>query len=377
MIEIDNHSKLPHIWFEKAGPSGKSYDVLVIRGTFDLTNGGRPLSLTPDQSPIIYGDEFDGPIETAPFKAVLQREGNLVLFKPGTDIHVTGTAYSTDGKASRAWLATVVVGATSKTLRLHGPRRFLRTSAGWRLEPAAPADSVPLDYRYAFGGCWSVLGGAPEAIEMTYKPDNPAGCGWLPDDDATRRMSHEARERLASELQPLTVLAGPQLEHPDLPVQHPSQLLAAEGFAPMARWYEPRLRHAGTHNEAWRNHRYPLPPEDFDPRFYQSAHPDLISRQHLTGEEPLTLSGLLPDGPRSMRLPGVYLLARARRASGQRRAGTLRLDTVSVDLDARSAVLVWRAVFERDDPVRHLAVGAMTSEGPPPVTAEPRSALDG
>jgi hypothetical protein len=86
----------------------------------------------------------------------------------------------------------------------------------------------------------------------------------------------------------------------------------------MARWYEPRLRHAGTHNEAWRNHRYPLPPEDFDPRFYQSAHPDLISRQHLTGEEPLTLSGLLPDGPRSMRLPGVYLLARAR--TGERPA---------------------------------------------------------
>ncbi len=375
MAEINNLSGLPHVWVEKAGPSGESHDVLVVRGTFDLTAEGEPLTLSPEQSPIVYGDEFDGPVDTAPLRAVLQQEGNLVLFKPGTDLHVTGTAYSPGGKQSRSWLASVSLGAMNKTLRLHGPRRFRRMPGGWQLHPAEPVDSLALDYRHAFGGCWSARGRLPDAVELSYKPDNPAGCGWLPDDEAMGRLSPEARQRLASEIHLLSALDGPQIEHPDLPVQHPTQRLAAEGFAPMARWCEPRLRHAGTHDESWRSHRYPLPPEDFDPLFYQSAHPDLVCRHHLTGEEPLTLSGLFPDGPRSMRLPGVLLLARARTASGQQQAGTLQLDTVSVDLDAESVVLVWRAAFRRDDPVRHVAVGSVTRAGPPPVTA--RRTMDG
>jgi hypothetical protein len=43
----------------------------------------------------------------------------------------------------------------SKTLRLHGPRRFRRTREVGELQPAEPVDSLPLDYRHAFGGCWS------------------------------------------------------------------------------------------------------------------------------------------------------------------------------------------------------------------------------
>lgn len=229
--------------------------------------------------------------------------------------------------------------------------------------PADPTTSVELSYRHAFGGLHHSL---EEPSEQVYKPDNPAGCGWLPDADSLALLPPAAQSRLESVLKKLSTLTAPQIDHPDHPVQHPTQRLATEGFGPMARWCEPRLHYVGPCDENWRRTRFPLMPEDFDPLFYQSAHPDLISKDHLQGNEPLLLDGFFPEGARLMRLPGVYVLARVVYASGRRRAGPLRLDTVSIDLDEERAVLVWRAAFDRDDPVVDLAVGTMTNPGRSP-----------
>jgi hypothetical protein len=363
MAQISNVSGLPHVWFEKADPSGASHDVLAVRGSFELGGVGEPLTRSEVQSDIVYGDEFDGPIAAEPLRAVVRREGNLVIYKPGTDIHVTGTARAPDGKPARQWLATVRVGATNKTLRLHGPRSFRRAGADWRLGPSEPTSAVALDYRLAFGGLFVAAHGGAGPAEYVQKSDNPAGRGWLPDSEALGAASPETRRELEPVLRGLDTLTAPQIEHPDRPVVHPTQRVPAEGFAPVARWCEPRLRHAGTRDAAWLRDRFPRLPEDFVPRFYQSAHPDLIVASHLAGDEPLALSGLLPEGPYTARLPGVVVFARAIHASGKRRAGPLRLDTVSVDLDERGVALVWRAAFDRVDPVVELAVGAMTDPG--------------
>lgn len=363
MIEIDNRTGWPHASLLRTGPGGETFDVVAVKGTFDFAPPGRRVTPAADPAPIAWGDQYDGPVEDDPLKAVLFREGELALYKPGTDVYLTGTAHARDDKPSTGWLAGFGIGPVKKVLQLHGPRRFRRSLLGWRLTSAEPAATVALDYRLAFGGSFVVPGEAasdapPSSI---YKADNPAGCGWLPDAAMLKAVSRPARRALASILGSVRELPAPQIEHPLRPVTHPHKRHAAEGFAPLARWCSPRLRHAGTYDERWQAERHPWLPEDFDTAFYQSAHPDLICKPYLCGEEVFTMAGLLHEGMVSQRLPGQYILAAMTFSSGKKQAGRLVLDTVGIDLDARRVMLVWRGTFERNDPLRALALGLATA----------------
>ncbi len=359
MAHIDNHTGLPHAWFEKAGPGGAHFDVLVVRATFDFAPHGERLSLAPIQTPIVWGDEFDGPAQDDPLRAVLKREGDLVLYKPCADIHVTGHAQPDEGNAQRSWLAGIAVGGHKKLLQLHGPRHFEAGLFGWRLTSPEPTASIALDYRNAFGGCFSVPAGDGEAAAFAYKRDNPAGCGWLPGAHALKTLSRRARKRIEAAVAELKSMPAPQLEDPERPVKDPYANLPTEGLSPMARWCEPRLRYAGTYDEAWRTQRYPQLPEDFDPAFYQSAHPGLILRSHLNGDETIVLHGLLAEGHREMCLPSLRVFGAATCISGKKATVPLALDTARVELDKRQIVLLWRTAFAYGDPVRQLTLATV------------------
>ncbi|MBL9197826.1 DUF2169 domain-containing protein [Xanthomonas fragariae] len=164
---------------------------------------------------------------------------------------------------------------------------------------------------------------------------------------------------MQAEITRLKRLQAPQIEALDQPVRHPDQPLAAQGFGPLPRWCQPRLQYAGTYDERWQSERYPLLPEDFDARFHQSAPPDLICPGFLTGSEAIAMMGLLPEGPVGMRLPGETMLAAVTGASGKKQAGSLVLDTVVIDVDARQVSLVWRGTFERADAIRHVSLGSI------------------
>jgi hypothetical protein len=362
MAEIENASGFPHAWFEKVGPGGKFYDVLAVRASYEFSPQHKILSRCEIQPPIEYSDTFEGPAEEDPLKAVILREGNLVLFKPTTDIHVVGTAMSEDSKPKRSWLAALAVGQLRKVLSVCGPRQFERGLLGWRIASPEPVTSVPMDYRYAFGGCFTTEASEDVPAEYVYKRDNPAGCGWLPDDRVLKSLSKPARKSVEQRIAAMKTMQAPQIEDPNAPVTHPDQSLPTQGLAPMARWCAPRLSHAGTYDDRWLEQRYPHLPDDFDPKFYQSAHPDLICPQYLTGDERVGLLGLLPEGAASFALPGLRMLAASATDTGVRRAGPMVLDTVEIDLDTRRVGLVWRAAFERNDPIRRVAVGAIESE---------------
>ncbi|UKE46266.1 DUF2169 family type VI secretion system accessory protein [Xanthomonas cerealis] len=359
MATIDNRSGFPHAWVEKTGPGGIVYDVLAVRGTFDFAAGEGAVARSPQQMPIVYGDEYDGAAAEQPLRSVLRREGDLALLKPATDVYLTGTARATDGIPQRTWVTGLRVGPVRKVLRLHGPRSFERAWGRWRLSSAEPTDFVPLDYRYAFGGSFLLQEEEEAPATHVYKRDNPAGCGWLPGPVDLKDLSKPARKQLQAEITRLKRLKAPQIEAMDQPVRHPDQPLAAQGFGPLPRWCQPRLQHAGTYDERWQAERYPLLPEDFDPRFYQSAPPDLICPGFLAGDEAIVTMGLLPEGAVAMRLPGEVVLAAATGASGKKQAGPMVLDTVAVDLDVRQVHLVWRGTFERDDPIQHVSLGSI------------------
>lgn len=180
MSAIDNRTGFPHAWVEKSGPGGQVFDVLVVRGTFDFAEHSQRLILADTQTPIVYGDQYSGPAGDNPLRAVLRAEGNLALFKPATDVYLSGTAHAPDDAPQRTWTAALQIGPVQSLLRLHGPRRFKRRWGRWWLSRAEPVASVALDYRKAFGGSFASEASDEATAEFTYKPDNPAGCGWLP-----------------------------------------------------------------------------------------------------------------------------------------------------------------------------------------------------
>lgn len=367
MVAAENLSGFPMVVVEKTGPDGTPYDVVVVRGTFDFSADGLPVELAALQTPICYGDEFEGPVATEPLKAVLRREGDVVLFKPATDVHVIGTAMAPGGAAQPEWLAGIGIGPLRKRLRLLGPRSFVRNADGdWYLGAPEKVAAVRLDYRNAFGGSLDAPTGdaSAEPLPGTYHEDNPAGCGWLPDPALLEKASSEKHKQLVQRLESITSLQAPQIEHPDKPVRSPHAHLIPEGFGPVARWSRQRLRYGGTYDQAWEQKRRPVLPEDFDPRFYQSAHPDLICPGFLKGDEHLAMAGMLPEGPVKMRLPSMSILIKACFDSGHSEAGSMRLDTVTVDIDARQLTLIWRAAFSRVNALRSVVIGSAQGRGP-------------
>jgi hypothetical protein len=359
MVTIDNQTGAPHFWFEQTGPAGERLDVLVVRATFDFAVNGESMTLARQQQPVAFGDTFSGTVGSDPLRAVLEEDGDLLPYKPGTDILVSGHALAPDEKLHSAWRASVSVGPVSKVLRLHGPRQFRKRFFGWSLEPGEPVARVPLDYRLAYGGCIDV----PAALTADGNPDaikhsgNPAGCGWLPGSAAFKHLPKAARKHLKKWITAQKVLPAPQIEAATAPVRHPYQHLTAQGLGAIARWWQPRLALQGSYDEQWRTARYPLLPNNFDARYYQSAPPDLVCTPHLIGDERVALVGLLPE-KRDMRLPGWRLLAVVTRASGESAVSFPILDTVRLALDSRQASLVWRAHFDCDDPVIEIALAA-------------------
>jgi hypothetical protein len=362
MATIENYTGAPHFWFEQTGPEGERLDVLVVRATFDFAAEGKVMTFSREQHPVVLGDSFTGPVDSDAHRAVVKDDGDLLPYKPGTDILVSGHAQSPDGRAHLNWTAGIRVGKVQKILRLHGPRHFRKGLFGWRLGPTEPTTSVVLDYRLAFGGCIDV----PAALTSDGEPDtvkhsgNPAGCGWLPKPAAYRKLDKRARKHVADWVDGQKVMTAPQIEDALEPVTHPYQCLPAHGLGALARWWAPRLAYQGSYDEEWRKDRYPLLPNDFDSRFYQCAHPDLVAIPHLIGDESVTLSGLLAQ-KWDMRLPGWRLIAVVTRASGDSTVSFPVLDTVRFNLDLHRASLVWRTNFESDDPVTEISLAATTA----------------
>ncbi|MDO5622439.1 MAG: DUF2169 domain-containing protein, partial [Paracoccus sp. (in: a-proteobacteria)] len=93
--------------------------------------------------------------------------------------------------------------------------------------------------------------------------------------------------------------------------------------------------------------RHPLLPQDFDFRFWQCAHPDLITRGWLHGDEPFELCNLLRGHPRlSGRLPAIRLQMRLP-VSGGTGVAPFVLDGVHFDMrpGIGCVFLTWRAGF--------------------------------
>lgn len=332
-MECHNHTPFPHLVFESRTPEDRPFGVAVVRATFRIAQG-EPLRPTPVQDPV--------QVEDVPRRAgapsSLAMEADLAPFKPRTDVHVDAVARAPGGRPCAEWPVRVQVGALVKDLLVRGPHVWQhRWMGGWRTIAPVNCLSVPLTYERAFGG-------SPSAGDRTVRePRNPVGTGLI--------TEHTPKDA--------DVLA-PQVVALDEPEHVAGRRYAPQGVGPLSPGWQPRLAKAGTFDARWREERWPRLPADFDPAFYNSAHPDLIYPGYVRGDEQVHLVNLSEGAPViAFSLPRYALAGLGRCASGLCCRIPLALDTLHVDVTSANREehrvhLTWRGVFPLEPAVRVL-----------------------
>lgn len=370
-----------------------------------------------DAPGLITEDQFFG----VPGQSSERAESDLAPFKPQCDVIVSGHAHAPCGRPAHEWLARLRVSQPTrhpdadsrppdleplesdaafarrlawqeearllhdawlrapgpdgdrkrevlldKTLRVHAPRRFVRSLlGGWRIQREAPVATVALRYELAYGGLCRVPnprhGKQPDAPEFLLNEVcyvNPLGCGWIHED--FRRTLDAAKQPM-----PKTLLA-PQFEPHDQPVkdldfcpQSPGLTVAQmlqqsaryahqpAGFGAVGRAWTPRIQHAGTYDDAWLHHRWPQLPENFNVAYWNAAPPDQQT-PYPRSDCYIELGGLVdpalcPTGHAYVALPGHRASVLFRLASGLMLGGPCVIDTIHIDTDEMELALTWRA----------------------------------
>jgi hypothetical protein len=351
------HNLTPFAMFacQKMGVGRKHFDTVVFKATYTLAPGR--LELAETQTPVALADEYWD--LAAPERSSMKYAGDAVLFKPSTDVIVTGSARSPHGEPRASWYAAVAIKNAAGTVlehaaRVTGPRQWRHSRVrGWSLSPPEPATEVPIRYERAYGGAYLDRSNA-EPTWIVHEP-NPSGTGFFDDRALDRESAYPA----------------PQWELPHDPAERIDREIALAGFGPIMRPWSARYRYAGTYDDGWletmrSDLESGLPPDyppDFDERFFQCAHPALITPEYLGGSETFELLGVSHEHARfTFELPGVNLCVRMRTRSGQWGEDRLPLDTVHVDLERERVYLCWRLTLEHEADVEHAFVGISEDE---------------
>ncbi|MFZ1986181.1 MAG: DUF2169 domain-containing protein [Desulfatitalea sp.] len=308
------------------GPKGENLLTVMVKGTFRFTSGHTEPA--EDQAPIAYGDVYEDEV----LGGGVRYESDIVPFKPRADIVLRATAYAPDDKPATSVPVTVKVGSVEKRLLVFGERYWNHSgvlSRRYTMTEAKPFVRRPIVYRDAFGGINTITG--------EYCAENLVGTGlYFP----------HAKQNLAGK--PL-----PCIEDPRCLIRNLEDRPRPVGFGFYHRAWRPRAGYAGTYDAAWRKRRSPLPPEDFDARFYNGAHPDLQVDGYLKAGEPVTLLNLTPEGEIGFKLADVTpSCAITRRANGGRsktETVAMHLDTLFMEPDEKRYCVVWRAAVPLSD----------------------------
>ena len=237
------------------------------------------------------------------------------LPKSRGEVIASASAYAAGGVPATAVPVRLALGAIDKQLWVVGDRHWTRGSPS---EPA-PFLAMPVDYAHAFGGPGFA--------------NNPLGKGI---DDAEPA-------------------ALPNVEHPDRRIASRGDRPEPAGFGAVDITWAERARHAGSHDQRWLDQRYPGYPDDTAPELFQAAPPDQRIAGFFAGDERYVLEGMHPEAPHiEGALPGICARLFVRRSSAGGASGPLEeaathLDTVHFFPDARTAIVIFRAVCDTTD----------------------------
>ncbi|MFQ5503533.1 MAG: DUF2169 domain-containing protein [Planctomycetota bacterium] len=321
MLQLENRSPFEAAITVFPDEAGVDTLYVVVKGTFEL---GSRLSIAKVQLPPTMADEYWG----EPGASSLKYASDMHLSKKATDVVLVGSAWAPTGKKVTELDVSLEVANKKKPVRVFGNRYFKRGFLGSSVSRPEPFESMPLVYERAFGGVHEF---DTQRNKVLAESRNPVGAGFR-----GKRKSKELAGR------PL-----PNLEDPACLVEKAGDKARPAAFGFVAPSWQPRLSYAGTYDEAWQKSRAPYLPKDFDPRFFNAAHPDLVCDGYLEGGEPVRIENASRNGLLEFTLPGCRLGIEVRIA-GRSEKPEPKLETVLIEPDENRLSLVWRASLACD-----------------------------
>ena len=316
-------------------PNEKAIDTVyvIIKATFSL---GRKLEVAEKQSPVVTADEYWG----EPGKSSLKYASEFHLTKPSTDIVMIGEACAPNKRRVEQLDVLLQVGALKKMIRIFGDRKWVDDVLGLGISHPVPFETMPVVYERAFGGVHEL---DIEKQQVFFDAHNPVGTGF--------KGKKSNREIKGSAL--------PNLEDPLRLISKPEDQPVPACFGYVAPSWEPRKSFAGTYDEGWMKKRAPYLPADFNRRYFNSAHPDLVCRDYLKGGEPVAITNMSASGPLKFSLPQCEFDVLVEIAERTERPA-IHLETVLIEPNENRLCLSWRGAVECDKKVlkvRQVKVG--------------------
>lgn len=298
-------------------PNEAGVDTLyiIVKASFNV---GKNLTLADEQTPPMDADVY----WTEPGKSSLKYASDLHTGKSATDIVMIGHACAPEKKEATQLDVSLTVGQVHKTVRVFGDRQW----QDGQITRPAPFRTLPLVYEKAFGGMHITNG---EVVGL--EPRNPVGRGF-------------AGTRKAAEMNGVPL---PNLEDPNHLIREPNDHPAPACFGFSAPNWQPRAGFAGTYDDVWKKFRAPYLPADFDKRFFNMAHPDLIYPGFLLGGEPVTITHMHPEGSLKFDIPRVNLVARVSIADRVEQPD-FHMETLILEPNQFKFSMVWRAALACD-----------------------------
>lgn len=339
-MDLDNLLPFPAMAFRQFDKEGALDCIVSVRGTFTHVQDGA-MEIAREQESFQWEDAYAGD----PHQTVLLRQSDLTPAKPATDISFLGNAWSPSKEPETSWQASIRVGDVSKQIDVCGQRFWKpvikekwagfsarepkREISDWTLTNPEPTRKVSVCWTNAYGGTIPGTGDDETATPADVERRNPLGCGIV-----NLQMPHDTPP-----------VRAPQITAPGEKIDWKSRP-APQGFGLVSPWWHSRQQHTGTYDDAWAEERHPLLPRDFDERFWQAAHPDLIAVPHLLGDEDYELRNLHPAYPLARgRLPDLTFGVHCQREDRDE-WHVLRLDGVQFDWRSDGRILLnWRIRF--------------------------------
>ncbi len=300
----------------------KGVDVLtfVVKGTYAIKNGV-DIEIAEEQVPInTDGEDYGEPGLTS-----LKYDSEVAFSKVTTDVVLIGHAYAPKRNAKQVDVS-LRAGHLSKRVRVFGDRFWKKTLGFWSMTVPRPFEKMPLQYELAFGG-WDRSNENP--AKQCFEARNPVGTGYI--------SKKHGKMMQGTKL--------PNIEDPRFLIKSPKDQPPPAGFGFIAPNWQPRVRFAGTYDENWEKNRMPLLPPDFDSKFFNSGHPDLISSVFFQGGERIEITNVSLNSRIQFALPTLRPEAVVMMKDETRNQIDMNIDTVIINTDENLLFLIWRGTM--------------------------------
>lgn len=297
--------------------------TIIVKGSWRIGPAGA-LDPLDEAIPIEPLDRCAG----EPGQCSVRYESDLAPHKPKADLLCVGSAWANRGKPGPGCVVSFGVGNWLKQIQVIGNRAWKASMGGHWNSPTEPQPfvSMPVTWENAFGGRDPA---DPEKRRIFAQ--NPIGKGYASNETA------------------LGGLSLPNLEDPAKRMTGPKDQPPPRCFGPVGRTWQPRLKLAGTYDRRWTEPGGAPPPvpDDFNEAFYNCAPADQQIAGYLRGDEKVRLVNMhAVHADLTFVLPKLRVRCLAdRQREGRRQLEDLptNLDTLWVDTEAMTLVLVWRA----------------------------------